>query len=326
MRYITCTILTTILTALLITATPFGQSRQMTSELPVGIGDLLEISVYNVPDFSRELRVTHAGTIRLPFLGDIRVVGQTASELETTLAALLDGTYVKDPQVSVFVKEPRSRMFSVLGAVHKPGRYQMLEPITLVTAISAAGGLDLAKAGNTVMIQGLAETPSHVTPAGAVAVDEGEEEAQGVGRSLEVDLKKLLEGGDLSLDVPIQPGDVVSVPERVELAFYVIGDVGRPGQFAFPEDRGINLRLAVAMAGGPTKTSKLKDTMLLRQLEDGSIQQIPMNLDNVLRGKSPDFEMKPNDLVFVPGSVTKNLAWGLLGIVPYALSRAIVGF
>ena len=153
-----------------------------------------------------------------------------------------------------------------------------------------------------------------------------DEQAESASYNIEVDLSKITKEGDMSRDVPILPGDIITVPERVKLAFFVVGDVNRPGPFEFPEDNGISLSRAVGMAGGPTKTSKLKDTALIRQNADGSIQKIALNLDKVLRGEDPDLQLQPNDMVYVPGSVGKNLAWGMLGIVPYTISRLLVPY
>jgi len=119
-----------------------AQAPPVESDFTIGVADLLEIGVLGVADFTRELRVTNQGKIRMPFLGDLEVEGLTCRELERKLASLLEPDYVRDPQVSVSIKEPRSRMFSLMGAVMKPGQYQILEQVTLVSALAAAGGLD----------------------------------------------------------------------------------------------------------------------------------------------------------------------------------------
>ena len=321
MRYVKILTLLVLFTA--------GLPAQTLTEFPIGAADLIEITVYGVPDFSRELRVSSAGNIRLPFLGEIEVAGMTPPEAEEALADLLNPDYVIDPQVSVVVKEPRSRMFSVLGAVLKPGQYQMLQPITLVTAIAGAGGLDLSRAGDTVTIRRMkvaeASGAMQATRAATVLVDNPENQ-ESASYVFEVDLRKIMQEGDLSRDVPVLPGDVISVPERIKQAFFVIGDVNRPGPFEFPEDQGIKLTRALGMAGGPTKTSKLKNTNLIRQNPDGTVDQMALNLDNVFKGKDPDMELQPNDMIYVPGSVGKNLAWGMLGIVPCTISRVLVPY
>jgi len=282
----------------------FQQQAAPPADFPIGAGDLLEIGVYGVSDFSREVRVSASGIIRLPFLGELKVEGLTPSQLEAKLTGLLHPNFVVDPQVSVMIKEPRSRMYSILGAVMKPGQYQMLENITLVRAIAVAGGLNLARVGDTALIQ-----RSQATDA-----------AQAASYQIEVNLKKLLHEGELSLDIPIMPADVISIPERETNAFFVIGDVTRPGPFEFPKEQGIKLSRALAMAGGPTKTSRLKDTALIRQRPDGSVDRRSLNLGKVLKGEDPDIDLQPNDMVYIPGSVEKSLGWTTLQNLPYMLT------
>lgn len=317
----------TILFLTMIFLATAGASPQNTappSDFRIGAADLIEIGVLGVADFSREMRVNSSGKIRMPFLGEIEIAGLTPSEAEAKLADLLDPDYVKDPQVSVIVKEPRSRMFSILGAVMKPGQYQMLEPITLVTAVAGAGGLDLSKTAYEAIIQRSSGAQNPQTGPVMAAVSPGDLPAPSTYQ-IEVDLKKLLEG-DLALDIPIQPGDVITIPERELKSFFVIGDVNRPGSFEFPQDQGIKLSRAIGMAGGPTRTSKTDDTALIRQHEDGSVERIAVNLDKVLKGKAPDLDLRPNDMLYVPGSVKKNLIWGILGQAPNALTRAVVPY
>ena len=263
-----------------------------------------------------------SGTIRLPFLGEIQASGLSPSELEASLADRLDPDYVKDPQVSIFVKEPRSRMFSILGAVKSPGKYQMLEPITLVTAISEAGGLDLTRAGNEVVIQRVA--PNNPESNETAPVQGEEEPKPAMSVAIKIDLDKLLRQGDRLLDVPIEPGDMINIPERIEQSFYIIGDVMRAGAFPYPEDKRMKLSLGVAMAGGPIRTAKLKDSILLRQMPDGTRKEFALRLDRILKGKAPDMDIQPNDLVFVPGSMGKTLAYGMLGVLPSTVSQGTV--
>jgi len=294
------------------------------SDFKIGPSDLIEISVLGVEDFSRTLRLNSSGTIRMPFLGEIKLAGLTPAEAEKKLVDLLKPDYVVDPQVSVIVTEPRSRMFHIMGAVMKPGQYQMLEQITLVTAIAGAGGLNMAKAGDTAIIQrSSAASDPKIRPA-MVAVATGDPSPT-ASFQIDVDLKALMQG-DTSLDIPIQPGDAINIPEREEKQFTVMGDVNRPGAFDFPEEYGIKLLQAVGMAGGPTKTSSIKDTILVRYQKDGTNDRIAINLEKVLKGKDPDLELLPNDILFVPGSVSKSLFWGLLGQAPNAMTRVVVPY
>ena len=310
--------------ALLLAGVVTAQEIGIPSDFKLGPSDLIEISVFGVEDFSRTLRLNSTGTIRMPFLGEIKLAGLTPAEAEQKLADLLQPDYVVDPQVSVIVKEPRSRMFSIMGAVMKPGQYQMLEQITLMTAIAGAGGLNLAKVGPTAIIQrSSAASDPKILPA-MVAVDAGDS-SPAASFQINVDLTPLMQGDTLH-DIPIQPGDVINIPEREEKQFFVIGDVNRPGPFEFPQEYGIKLSRAIAMAGGPTRTSSIKSTALIRQHDDGSTDRIAINLDKVLKGKDPDLELLPNDMLYIPGSVSKNLFWGLLGQAPNAVTRAVVPY
>jgi polysaccharide export outer membrane protein len=300
------------------------QNAAAPTEFTIGAADLIEISVFGISDFSREMRVNNAGMIRLPFLGEIKLEGLTPTQAEARLADLLSPDYVRNPQVSVIIKEPRSRMFTILGAVMNPGQYQMLEPVTLVTAIASAGGLDLSKAGEEAIVQRSSGVPNpQIGP--ATAVDPSKGSPATATNQISIDLKKLLEG-DLAHDIPIRPGDVISITEREEQSFFVIGDVNRPGPFEFPQDQGIKLSRAIGIAGGPTRTSNTKDTALIRQHKDGTVERIAVNLDKVLKGEDPDLELLPNDMLYVPGSVKKSLGWGLLGYAPTALTRIVVPY
>ncbi len=287
------------ITLVLLLLTIAGQA-QPPSDFAIGVGDVLDVNVLGVADFTKELRVSGEGTVRMPFLGDVEVRGLTCRQVETKLARLLDKEYVNDPQVSVSIKDPRSRNYSLMGAVMKPGQYQLQESMTLVSAIANAGGLDLLKAGDKANIQR-------------------------VGRAgIEVDLKKLLIQGDMSLDIAILPGDVISIPQRAISAVYVIGDVSKPGPFDLPDGKGIKLSRALAEAGGPTKTAKLKEGTLLRQKADGSMDRIAFNTGKVLKGQAPDLDLQPNDLVFVPSSVTKNLGWATITTLPSSILSRLV--
>ena len=292
----------------------------LTADFTIGVADLLEVNVLGVSDFTRELRVSRDGTIRMPFLGDLQVDGMTCRQLEDKLADLLDPEYVKDPQVSVSIKEPRSRMFSLMGAVMKPGQYQILEPVTLVSAIAGAGGLDFAKAGDKATIQRSYGVKPVASATAQVTADDAKPAST---YQIEVDLKKLLMAGDMSLDIPIMPGDVIGIPQRDKKAVYVIGDVTRPGAFDYPPDEGISVSRAVALAGGPTKTSKQSKSILVRQSPDGSVERIALNLGKIIKGEDPDMQLHPEDMLYVPGSVGKSMAWSFINYTPTMLGWAL---
>lgn len=296
----------------------FPQKQPASADFPIGPADLLSITVFGVADFSREFRVSNAGTIRMPFVGEIKVAGLMPAQAEAKVAELLQPDYVKDPQVSILVKEPRSRMYSILGALMKPGQYQMVEPVTLVNAIAEAGGLNYAKAGSKAFIQRMADVEG-ARQAVAPLVPASNQTRTTASSQIEVSLDKFFRGEQTSIDIPIIPGDVIVVPEREGSVYFVIGDVTKPGPFEYPKDQPIKLTRALAIAGGPTKTSKMNASALIRQGSNGPVTRLHLNLDNVLKGKEPDIDLLPNDLLYIPGSINRQLGAELFKILPYTL-------
>jgi polysaccharide export outer membrane protein len=117
----------------------------------IGVHDLLDIEVFNVPDLSTTLQVADTGTINYPLLGEIHVAGKTARQVEQDLTARLGADYLQNPQVSVFVKESNSRNITVSGAVKNPGVYPLTTKTSLLQALAIAGDLG-DSAENTVLI------------------------------------------------------------------------------------------------------------------------------------------------------------------------------
>jgi polysaccharide export outer membrane protein len=122
--------------------TTSGGAYTGVSEYRVGPQDLIEISVFQVPDLSRTVRVNSAGQISLPLIGTVQAGGLTIQELETLIAKQLDAKFLQNPQVTAFVKEYTSQRVTVEGAVKKPGIYPLTGRTTLLQAIAMAEGLD----------------------------------------------------------------------------------------------------------------------------------------------------------------------------------------
>jgi polysaccharide export outer membrane protein len=111
-------------------------------EYQIGAQDLLEISVFQVPDLNRTVRVNTGGEISLPLIGELQVGGKTVQEVEQDIAAKLAAGFLQNPQVSVFVKEFTSQRVTVEGAVKEPGIFSITGHTTLLQAIAMAKGLD----------------------------------------------------------------------------------------------------------------------------------------------------------------------------------------
>ncbi len=258
----------------------------------IGGGDILGISVYEEPDLTKTLRVSTNGTISFPLLGDLHVAGLTAVKVEKKLEGLLREGYLVNPQVSVMVKEYHSKEVFILGAVNKPGAYPLKRESTLLEVISRAGGIlkktEYELAGNSLIL--LRPGPS----------GEAEGNDQKGVKYFRVDLKRLTEGGDVSLNMVVQANDTIFIP-RADTVF-VFGQVKNPGAYKMVE-KGMTVLEAVTMAGGLTRLAAASRTRVIRA-EGGDEKTIRVNLNQITdRGdKSKDIVLEAGDVVVVPES------------------------
>src|SRR6266496_6526277 len=129
------------------------------STLRLGSGDLIEVSVYNVPELNTKTRVGSSGDIYLPLVDYVHVAGLTIDEAEVAIEKQLDhGGFVKNPHVQLFVQEYTSEGASLLGEIAKPGVYPVLGEQTLFNLISAAGGLS-ERAGKSITVTRRDQSP-----------------------------------------------------------------------------------------------------------------------------------------------------------------------
>lgn len=158
----------------------------------LGAGDVFEVKVYEEPDLSGMYRVSTAGTINYPLLGEVRVEGMTSNTLADKLQQLLGEKYLKNPQVSIFIKEYNSKKISVFGQVNKPGTFPYEEGMTVIEAVSMAGGFTKTAA----------EDDTSVT-----RIVEGEE------KKFRVPVEAIAKGK--TRNFALKPGDIVYVPESI---------------------------------------------------------------------------------------------------------------
>ncbi len=247
-------------------------------ERPGGTADLREISVFEIPELNRTVRVSENGAISLPLVGEIRAGGLTPPQLEDELRRRLGQKYVRDPQVSVFVREHGSKKVSVLGAVGKPGVYEMLGPRTLLQVLAQAGGLTEDVGAVLYVIRNGGALPGKIA----------------------VDVDDLMVSRDPALNVAIEPGDVVSAPIDRPLYVYVDGAVKTPGRIEQLASRPITLLQVIAKAGGATERANLKGVQILRKSPDGTQTTVEFNIKRIRRGKEPDPILGEGDVVVVP--------------------------
>lgn len=263
---------------LAVIAVLFSQEKSV-AEYRIGPKDLIEINVFGVQELNRKERVAESGKINLPFLGEIYVEGLTRSELEEKLTKLLGEKWLENPQVTVSILEYQSKRVFLLGAVRSPGAYQLLGRQTLLHAIAEAGGLT-AEAGNEIII--------------TRKISEGET------KSLIISVEELILKGNDSLNLPLQPEDIVNIPVDKIVPIYVIGQVKNPGALQIRKSAMPTLLQAIAQAGGFTERASKGAVVLKRKDKTGKEIQLKFNVDEIIKGKKKDIQLQENDIVIVP--------------------------
>ena len=273
-----------VIMALLFILSPFLAISQekFTQEYQVGPKDLLEISVFGADELSRTVRVSEDGKVTLPLLGEVLVDGLTKSEVEKKLGQLLGEKYVQNPQVTVFIREYQSKRVSVLGAVEKPGPYQLLGRQTLMQIISEAGGLTRDAGKEIVIIRQLPD---------------------GSSTSLRISIDDLFLKGDAKLNVPMEAGDIVTVPVDKPVVVYIFGQVKNPGALQVKKSNIPTLLQAIAQAGGFTDRASKGGVIIKRKDEAGKENEIKVNVRSILKNKIKDVQLLENDTVYVPESL-----------------------
>ena len=247
----------------------------------IGPGDLLEIRVFEVKELDQVVRVSEDGSITLPLLGRVVVEGMTQEGVTKKLTDLLSAKYVKNPQVTIFIKEYKNQQVAVIGAIARAGSYELVGRKNLLQIISMAGGFS-ESAGNEVFI--LREGPDGQTS------------------TIAVDLKDLLGNGNQSLNVAIEPNDVINVPVDKEIRVFVMGRVTRPGAVKSKLSEGITLFQAIADAGGLAEGAKESAITITRKDQAGKERKIKVNLKDIIKGRKKDIVLQEGDVIYVPES------------------------
>ena len=255
------------------------------SLLKLGAGDLIDVSVYNVPELTTKARVGNSGDIYLPLIDYVHVGGLTVEEAQRLIEKRLgDGGFVRNPHVTIFVDESTSQGVTMLGEIGRPGIYPDVGDHKLYAMISQAGGF----------------TPSAARKVSIARRNQTE--------SINLDLPRNL-ADDLSKDVEVLPGDTILVPRAPII--YVVGDVGRPSGLLV--DNGtLTVLQALALAGGTNKTAKMGGVRIIHKGPTGlTEQEVP--LKKMLRAQAPDITLQADDILFVPVSGARAAAGATFG-------------
>ena len=236
----------------------------------VGEGDQLLVTVFGQPDLSADIIVGANGVVTLPLVGTVDVKGKSGIEIASIFASKLEaGQYLVNPKVSVKIGQQVSRSFSVLGEVARPGRFVLQGNLTVLDALSLAGGVT-PRADKTMKILRRS------------SVDGKAELTEYASIRLEFDNDK--NNGQFTQKV--LPNDVLVIGQVKN--FYVYGEVRRPGSYPMEDD--LNVMRVISIGGGVTDRGSTSRIIIHRKLSNGEMKEFSARITDVVL---------PGDVVFI---------------------------
>lgn len=274
-------------------------SPELRSTYVLGPDDSIVIRALEAEEINEKpVRIDMSGNVRLPLVGRIHAAGLTIEQFESELTDRLK-VYIKQPQVAVSIVEFRSQPVSMIGAVAHPGVLQLQGKKTLVEMLSMAGGLK-EDAGGTIKI-------TRQLKWGHIPLPNAVDDSTAQVSTAEVKAKDILEANTPLQNIAICPEDIISVARADKV--YLIGEVQKPGEYILRERQSVSLLQALSMAGGISRSAGAKNAKVLRVVAGNTERsEIPVNLKLVMEGHGKDFQLLPDDILFVPGAMSKNIA------------------
>lgn len=301
--------------------------QEFDSRYRIGPGDVLDIRVIAgqlSPELSNaNVVVENDGMIRIPLIeNDVQAACLSTTELADHIRTLYK-RYKTNPHVEVFVKEYNSRPVAVIGAIGKPGQFQLRRRVRLLELLTLAGGPTAVAGGRIQVVRAPGGFTCDATAApqapGAKQPAPASESARTVlaaaedptGSLIFYNLSDTLKGID-SANPYVEQGDIINLPEAEQA--YVVGNVLRP--MPIPLKERVTLSQAIAMAGGTLPDTKKNIIHIIRQ-EPGSVtkKEITVDLNAINQRKAEDIALQGNDIIEVPISGGKRLFRSLVGAV-----------
>lgn len=268
------------------------------ASLKLAPGFLLNVVVYDEPDFSGPTRVDNDGNLNIAFLKPVHVSGDTVAEAKDAVEkAFKDQGILRHPQVSIDVQQFATTSATVMGEVQNPGKVELLKSHSLLDVIGMTGG-ETAMAGNTIELKRADGDPPTKT-------------------------YHYSRGGDAAeiRDVMVHPGDTVIV-KRAGVV-YVLGAVNRPGGYTMQEQGDLNVAQAISLAQGLTLQAKVGGLRVVQKQADGKMVEIPVSYKKMMDGKQPPMDLEAGDIVYVPVSKVKTVLGSTTGVVGQTTAAAI---
>ena len=247
-------------------------------EYLIGPGDVLKINVWKRPDLAGEHVVGPHGLITLPMIGVFKIGGMSRNAAAKAIKNLYL-KYYDDPMVTVGIEEYKNNKVFVLGRVDNPGIIHFDGAITLMEALSMAGGLPTQD--KSVFL-----SKCYIV--------------RGRDQIIWVDLLRLLQKADMRANVRLANNDIVYIPDSMDAAVFVMGEIEKPGSVTIQTTQ-LTLLDAINLAGGPTENANIEEIRLIRKVRDGEGVKT-VNLDTILaKGDfSQNYLLRDNDIIYLP--------------------------
>ena len=268
------------------------------ASLKVAPGFLLNVLVYDEPDFSGPTRVDNDGNVHIAFLKPVHLAGDTVAEAKDAVEkAFKDQGILKNPQVSIDVQQFATTTATVMGEVQNPGKVELLKPHSLLDVIGMTGG-ETPLAGNSIELKRVDGDPPTKT-------------------------YHYSRGGDAAeiRDVMVHPGDTVIV-KRAGVV-YVLGAVNRPGGYAMQEQGELNVAQAISLAQGLALQARVGGLRVVQKQADGKMLEIPISYKKIMDGKETPMNLAAGDIVYVPISRVKTVLGSTTGLIGQTSSAMI---
>jgi polysaccharide export outer membrane protein len=279
-------------------AGPTGDGPLSGESLILSRGDVIHIRVIEAPELEQTVQLDDKGRVALALGGTVDLSGLSPGEASLAVAnALKQGQIMLDPHVSVTTERYATQFVTVIGQVKNPGSYFIATTRTALDVLALAGGLaDTADRNIVIERRGTGkQIPYFVSNTGSAA---------------------------LSSNVSVQPGDRVVVSKASVV--YMLGDFAKPGGYsAATNDSRVTILQAVAFAGGTPPTAVPSHARLVRKRGDGTYEAEDIRLSAIQKGRSPDFILQPDDIVYVPFSYLRNIGLNISSLLAAAASSAI---
>jgi polysaccharide export outer membrane protein len=228
------------------------------ADVVLGPGDVVRASVYGSPDLATETRVSEAGSMTFPLLGEVQVGGLTTQQAEKKIGGLLEkGGYLKKAQVNLLITTLASQQVSVLGQVNRPGRYPVEGKRKVLDLLAIAGGANAEGSDMVTLVRTRNGTTTRET----------------------IDIVDMVRKGELNRDYEVAGGDIIFV-ERAPRA-YITGEVQRPGPFRI--ERAMTVQQALSAGGGLTPRGTQRGLRVTRKDANGVAHTIDVKNDDLVQ-------------------------------------------